>query len=79
MKKAFGMLELLIVAVIVIVLYFTCFHSNYGRSNPFDDNARINSQKEIVDKKVKEVENKKLYVKINILLSICPFKNMSLT
>ena len=47
MKKAFGMLELLIVAVIVIVLYFTCFHSNYGRSNPFDDNARINSQKEI--------------------------------
>lgn len=59
MKKAFGMLELLIVAVIVIVLYFTCFHSNYGRSNPFDDNVRINSQKEIVDKKVQEVENAK--------------------
>ncbi len=56
MKKAFGMLELLIVAVIVIVLYFTCFHSNYGRSNPFDDNARINSQKEIVVYLFKEVE-----------------------
>lgn len=59
MKKAFGMLELLIVAVIVIVLYFTSFHSNYGRSNPFDDNAKINSQKAIVDKKVEEVENAK--------------------
>ena len=32
-----------------------------------------------IDEIVKEVENKKLYVKINILLSICPFKNMSLT
>ncbi len=59
MKKAFGVLELLIVVVIITVLYFTCFHSNYGRSNPFDDNAKVNSQKELVDKKVQEVENTK--------------------
>ena len=42
MKKAVGLLELLIVLVVIIVVYFTCFHPNYGRSNPFDDNVKKN-------------------------------------
>ncbi len=59
MKKAFGVLELLIVIVVITVLYFTCFHSNYGRSNPFDDNVRMNNQKEIIDERVQEIEDTK--------------------
>ncbi len=59
MKKAVGLLELLIVLVVIIVVYFTCFHSNYGRSNPFDDNVKINSQKEIIDTKIQEIEDTK--------------------
>ena len=48
MRKAFGAVELLLVIVVITILYFTCFRSNYGRSNPFDDNAKINSQQEII-------------------------------
>ncbi len=59
MKKAVGLLELLIVLVVIIVVYFTCFHPNYGRSNPFDDNVKINSQKEIIDTKIQEIEDTK--------------------
>lgn len=59
MKKAFGLLESLIVIVVVIILYFTCFHSNFGRKNPFDDNAKLNSQQEIVDDKIKDIEDSK--------------------
>ncbi len=53
MKKAFGVLELLIVLVIIIVIYFTCFTNGTKNLNPFDDSARIKSQKEIVNDKIK--------------------------
>lgn len=59
MRKAFGLLELLIVLIVIIIIYFTCFHSNFGRKNPFDDNARINSQQQIVDDKIKDIEDTK--------------------
>lgn len=59
MKKAIGLVEILVVVVILTVLYFTCFHSNYGRKNPFDDNAKINSQQEIIDDKINDIENTK--------------------
>lgn len=59
MKRAVGLLELLVVVVVIIVLYFTCFHSNYGRSNPFDDNAKINNQSQIIDDKINEIEDTK--------------------
>lgn len=55
MKNAFGIVELLIVVVLITVLYFTCFHSNYGRSNPFDDNSKINDQSELIDKKLQDI------------------------
>ncbi len=59
MKKAFGVLELLIVLVIIIVIYFTCFTNGTKNLNPFDDSARIKSQKEIVNDKIKDIENTK--------------------
>lgn len=59
MKNAFGIIELLIVVVLITVLYFTCFHSNYGRSNPFDDNSKINNQSELIDKKIQDIEETK--------------------
>ncbi|MBD5401692.1 hypothetical protein HDR58_02665 [bacterium] len=60
MKKAFGVLELLIVVVIAIIVYFTCFNHGYGRSNPFDDNAKVNNQKELIDEKIQKIEDTKL-------------------
>lgn len=59
MKKAFGVLELLIVLVIIIVIYFTCFQNGTKNLNPFDDSARIKTQKEIVNDKIKDIENTK--------------------
>lgn len=59
MKQAFGVLELLVVVVIIIIIYFTCFHSPYGRKDPFNDKARINSQQEIIDDKIQEIETTK--------------------
>ncbi len=59
MKYAFGVLELVIVIVVITILYFTCFHSNYGRSNPFDDNSRVNTQSQLIDDKIKDIESTK--------------------
>ncbi len=60
MKKAFGVLELLIVIIIAITLYFTVFAGNkYGRKNPFDDGANLNSQQKIINDKIDEIENTK--------------------
>lgn len=59
MKRAFGVLELLIVIVVIIVIYFSFFHSQYGRKNPFDDNSRVNSQQELIDSKIQDIENSK--------------------
>lgn len=59
MKKAFGVLELLIVVVIAILLFFMCFKSDKGRLNPFEDNAKINTQKEMINDKIYEIEKTK--------------------
>ncbi len=59
MRRAFGVLELLIVLVVIIVIYFSFFHSQYGRKNPFDDNYRVNSQQELIDSKIQDIENSK--------------------
>lgn len=58
-RYAVGIFELLIVIILVIIIYFTCFHSQYGRKNPFADNSGINSQQEIMDMKIQEIENTK--------------------
>ena len=59
MKRAFGVLELLIVLVVIIIVYFSFFHNQYGRDNPFADNSKVNSQQELIDTKIKEIENSK--------------------
>ena len=58
MKKAVGMVEILLVIVVVTAIYFMCFHPKYGRSNPFADNEKIKSQQELVDDKLKDIEVK---------------------
>lgn len=59
MKQAVGMVEILLVIIVITVLYFTCFHSQYGRSNPFDDNSSLNNQQEMIDNKIQDIENTK--------------------
>lgn len=59
MKKAFGLLEVLIILIIVLLVYFSCFHSHKYKRNPFDDNAKVNSQQEIIDDKIKNIEDSK--------------------
>lgn len=60
MKKALGLVELLIVTVIAAILYVTVFSgSRYGRKNPFDDGTKIKNQQEIVDDKINEIEQSK--------------------
>ncbi len=58
-KHAVGIFELLIVIILVIIIYFTCFHSQYGRKHPFADNSKINSQQELIDTKLQEIEDTK--------------------
>jgi len=61
MKKAIGLVELLIVIVIITVLYFTFFSgNNYGRKNPFDDNAERQTRQEAINKQINKIENTKL-------------------
>ena len=59
MKKAVGMVEILLVIVVITAIYFLCFHPRYGRSNPFADNEKIKSQQELVDDKLKDIEDAK--------------------
>lgn len=58
-KSAFGILELLIVIIIALVVYFSFFNSKYGRKNPFDDNTQIKNQQEAVENKIQEIEDYK--------------------
>ena len=61
MKRAFGLVEIIIVVVLMIVLYFTCFAgvSKNGRQNPFSDGQDVKSRQELVDEKVRQIEDTK--------------------
>ena len=60
MKRAFGLAEILITVIVIIVIYFTCFAGNkYGRPNPFDDGQAVKSRQEIVDEKIQQIEDTK--------------------
>jgi type II secretory pathway pseudopilin PulG len=59
MKKAFGLIELLVVILIALGVYYMGFSSKYGRKNPFDDNAQIKNQQEMINEKLEEIENTK--------------------
>ena len=59
MKKALGMVEILLVLIVITAVYMLCFHSKYGRSNPFADNQKIETQQKLVDDKLKDIEDAK--------------------
>ena len=59
MKKAMGLVELLIVVIVIAVIYFTCFHSNGGRKNPFEEQIHLKSTQELVDKKLESIQSQK--------------------
>lgn len=60
MKRAFGILELLIVIVIITVLYFSFIAGpKVGRKNPFDDNVNLQSQEDIIETKMNDIQNTK--------------------
>ncbi len=59
MKKAAGLLELLIVIVVIIVLYLAYSNGQGGRKNPFEEQREIKTKQEIVNTKLKEIESKK--------------------
>lgn len=60
MKRAFGVIELLISAVIVLVLYFMFISPGGRSSNPFEDINAANERKQIIDEKINEINDTKL-------------------
>ena len=58
MKKAVGIVELLIVIIVITAIYFTCFN-NKSTKNPFDEQRGIKTQQELVETKIKDIENSK--------------------
>lgn len=59
MKTAFGLLELVIVLLVIIILYFTCGNSNIANLNIFSKKSEIRQQKVIIDDKIKDIEKTK--------------------
>ena len=59
MKKAAGLIELLMVIVVIIVLYFVFFNGQTGRNNPFEQQKEIKTKQELVDTKLKEIQSQK--------------------
>ena len=56
MKKGFGLLELIFVIVIAVVLFMMFGHKS-GRDNPFEEVKKVNTQKEMAEQKIKEIED----------------------
>ncbi len=59
MKKAMGLVEILIVIIIVAVLYFAFFNSPTGRKDPFEEQKEIKTKQELIDNKLKDIQSKK--------------------
>jgi competence protein ComGC len=58
MKKGFGLVEIIIVLLVILCLYLTCFKTQ-KRLNPFDDGT-TNVQIQQVNKKINDIEQSKL-------------------
>ena len=59
LRRAFGSVELIFVIIIILVVYYTCFHNQYGRSNPFADAKQLKTKQQVVDDKLEEIQNSK--------------------
>ena len=61
MRRAFGVVELLIVSVIIIVVYFACFYNPNSRTNPLVDNVNdIKTKQQMVDDKLNEIQQTRM-------------------
>lgn len=59
MKKGVGLVELLFAVIVIVIIYFTCFNQNGGKVDPFADNQRVNTQKQMANEKIKEINETK--------------------
>lgn len=60
MKKAFGLAQLIIVIAVIAVIYFIFLRSPAGKTrNPFEEQTQVQTKKEIVNKRIKDIENTK--------------------
>jgi len=59
MKKAMGLIELLIILIVIIIIYFTFFHISDGRKNPFEEHKDIKTKQELLETKIKDIESNK--------------------
>lgn len=59
MKKAFGMVEILIVLAVFSVIFLCTHQQKFGRSNPFSDTTKIEEQQNIVNDKISDIEDAK--------------------
>jgi hypothetical protein len=61
MRRAFGAVELLITVVIIIIVYFACFHNPGRQTNPLVDNVNeIKTKQQMVDDKLDEIQQTKM-------------------
>ena len=58
MKKAFGILELLIVLVVIVILTLMLGKGG-GRNNPFDEIKEVKSKQQMVDEKLEQINRTK--------------------
>ena len=59
MKKAMGLVEILIVIIIVAVMYFAFFNSPTGRKDAFEEQKEIKTKQELIDNKLKDIQSNK--------------------
>jgi len=60
MKKAFGFVQIIIVIAIIAVVYFVFLRTPGGNTrNPFEEQTQVQAKKEVVNQKIKDIENTK--------------------
>ena len=59
MKKAFGVLNLLITIVIIIVITLVFLKGQHTTVNPFDSTREIKTQEQTINDKINEIEELK--------------------
>lgn len=61
MRRAFGVVELLVVIVVLIILYFACFHNPGVQTNPLvNDVNEVKTKQQMVDDKLNEIQQTKM-------------------
>ena len=69
MKNGFGVIELLIVAIIAVIVCFFFLGNQNGRSNPFEDTKNVHTKQKIIEDKIQQIEktqNLKHQIEMNL-------------